>query len=268
MSHSIVTITAVDEIVTVGSDGAAQHVFTIRNDTGAPIKVGIQVLADAPVENDWLTVDQPERELGDNAADQVTVSVKTPAGLAAGRYTYRIRVYSVKQPGEAFTEGEKVAFEVKEKAKVTVQEVSPKKCSWCIPAAIVAAVLVLGVAGYFAYDKIFAKKPEEDRIVMKDYGGWQLTSAINDLVKKGLVFDAKNLKTAWKDAKSVSKVIDQTPPPGEKVKPNTPVAFTVGRSKTGHIFSAHQLKALQTQNPQILMQIKRAQPRAIAPETE
>ena len=265
MSHSIVTITAVDEIVTVGSDGAAQHVFTIRNDTGAPIKVGIQVLADAPVEDDWLTVDQPERELGDNAADQVTVSVKTPAGLAAGRYTYRIRVYSVKQPGEAFTEGEKVAFEVKEKAKGTVREVSPKKCSWCIPAAIVAAVLVLGVGGYFAYDKIFR---ESDTIELTKYEGWQLTNAINDLVKKGLVFDAKNLKTAWKDAKSVSKVIDQTPPPGEKVKPNTPVAFTVGRSKTGHIFSAHQLKALQTQNPQILMQIKRAQPRAIAPETE
>ncbi len=268
MSHSIVTITAVDEIVTVGSDGTAQHVFTIRNDTGAPIKVGIQVLADEPVSSDWLSVDQPERELDENSADQVTVSVNAPASLGPGRYAYRIRVYSIKQPGEEFTEGEKVAFEVEGKTQAPVEAAAPKKCGWCIPAAIVAAVLVLGVGGYFIYDKLVPDKPVAKMIEVTDYNNWQLTSAINDLVKKGLVFDAENLKSVWKDAKSVSKVIDQQPKAGEKVKPNTPVAFTVGKDKSGYILNLQQAKILKLANPQIFMQIKGTQIRAIEPESE
>ncbi|WP_457666904.1 PASTA domain-containing protein [Thiolapillus sp.] len=265
MSHSIVTITAVDEIVAVGADGVAKHVFTIRNDTGAPIKVGIQVLADDPVDNEWIAVDQPERELGENAADQVTVSVKPPTDMAAGRYTYRIRVYSIKQPGEAYTEGEKVAFEIKEKAKAVVQEAPHRKCGWCVPAAIVAAVLVLGGAGYIVYDKFFTP---DDTIPMKGYTGWRLVDAIKDLNAKGLVFDAANLKTVWKDANSVSKVIDQKPLKDEKVKPGTPVTFTVGKSKTGFIFNAQEVKILKMKNPQILMQIKKFHTRAIEPESE
>lgn len=268
MSHSIVTITAVDEIVKVGSDGAAQHVFTIRNDTGAPIKVGIQVLADEPVSSDWLSVDEPERELDENAADQVTVSVNAPPDLAPGRYAYRIRVYSIKQPGEEFTEGEQVAFEVAEKARAPVEVVETKKCGWCIPAAIVAAVLVLGVGGYFVYDKFVDNKPVAKMIAVKDYHNWQLTSAINDLVKKGLVFDAENLKTVWKDAKSVSRVIDQQPKPGEKVLPHTSVAFTVGKDKSGYILNLQQAKVLKLANPKIFMQIKGSQIRAIEPESE
>ena len=155
MSTSIVTITAVDELVAVDKDGTAQHVFTIRNDTGAPVQIGIQALVDTPVSEEWVTVDKPERELGENDADQVTVSLKVPADLEEGRYTYRIRVYSIKQPGEAFSEGEPVVFELTRAVEEKKEPENNAKCGWCIPVAIAVGVLILGIGGYFTYSLIF-----------------------------------------------------------------------------------------------------------------
>lgn len=265
MSTSIVTITTVDEIVTVGNDGTAQHVFTIRNDTGAPVRVGIQTVVDAPVSKEWISVDKPERELGENDADQVSVTVKAPGDLAAGRYTYRIRVYSVKQPGEAFTEGESVAFEIAGKVEEKPEPVKEKKkCGWCIPVAIVVAVLVLGAGGYFVYENF----NKGELIEVTDYSGWQLNKAITNIVKVGLTFSAVDLKSKWIDAKSVSKVVDQSPKPEELVKPDTPVSLTVGEDKRGYIFTPLQAKTMQKANPKVFLQIKHFQTRMIEPESE
>ena len=143
---SIVSITAVTNHVEC-ADGHAEHVFTIRNTTGGPLRIGSKVLVDTPAQSEWLQIDGPaERDLGENAADQLTVRIHVGDDVPSGQYTYRLLIFSTRSPGEQFTEGETVAFEVPQRATASVKK-SPARCSWCIPVAIAAGVLLLGGLG-------------------------------------------------------------------------------------------------------------------------
>ena len=143
---SIVSITAVTNHVEC-ADGQAEHVFTIRNTTGSPLRVGSKVLVDTPAQSEWLQIDGPaERDLGENAADQLTVRIHAGDDVPSGQYTYRLLVFSTRSPGEQFTESETVAFEVPQRATASVKK-SPARCGWCIPVAIAAGVLLLGGLG-------------------------------------------------------------------------------------------------------------------------
>jgi len=148
---SIVSITAVTNHVTCGADGGAVHVFTIRNTTDRPLRVGAKTLMDAPAQAGWVQIDGPaERDLGESAADQVTVRIHAGEDVPPGKYTYRLLIFSTRSPGEQFTEGETVAFEVPQR-EMTGVKTPPTRCSWCIPVAIVAGVLLLGGLGLWLF---------------------------------------------------------------------------------------------------------------------
>ena len=144
MATSIVTIDAPDKVVTCDAEGKTQHVFNVKNTSDRALTIGAKVLVGAPTQQEWLHVEAPaEQELAVNVLTQIPVRIQVPVDCKAGRYTYRLLVYSVRKAGEEFTEGEAVAFEVTERAAEAPPPPTPR-CRWCIPVAIFAAVLVIG----------------------------------------------------------------------------------------------------------------------------
>jgi hypothetical protein len=105
-------------------------------------------LPEAPAPEGWFSIDGPERELGPQETDQITVKVRVPAGSASGKYKFRLLVFSAERgrSGEDFTEGPLVALEV---PGASVPEV-PSKAGfpWWV---VVVAALVLGLGGAVAW---------------------------------------------------------------------------------------------------------------------
>jgi hypothetical protein len=145
---SIVTIKEVKGMVTCADNGTAEHVFNVKNATNKALKIGMQLSMSEPVHEEWLKIEEPtEHSLDVETMTQVSVKIQVPPDCAPGKYGYRLRVFDPDQPGEIYTDGDMVYFEVPEKKAAVVEkaETGPKKFKWWIPAAIAAAVVVIGV---------------------------------------------------------------------------------------------------------------------------
>jgi eukaryotic-like serine/threonine-protein kinase len=144
---SIVSITAVADTVTCPAGGSVEHAFNVTNSSGAALSLGARVLADKPAQEGWFAVGgKAERDLADQATDQITVAAQVPKDAAPGKYTFRLLVFSMRRPGEDFTEGPTVAIEVPAPDRPVSGPTPPPPFPWWI-VAVVAAVLVLAIGG-------------------------------------------------------------------------------------------------------------------------
>ena len=90
---AIATITPVTDTLDCSAGESTSFQFTVSNTSGGRLRIGVEVSADGDV-GPWLTVAEPiERDLDDQAADTVSVAVNVPEDSAAGKYTFRLRVY-------------------------------------------------------------------------------------------------------------------------------------------------------------------------------
>lgn len=145
---SIVTIKEVKGVVKCDEDGRAEQVFNIKNATNKTIKIGMRLSMSKPVSEEWVQVDGPtEHVLNVEQMTQVSVKIQVPPDCNPGKYSYRLRVFDPDQPGEVFTDGDPVYFEVPVKTDEVVikDDDSKKPFKWWIPAAIAAALVVIGV---------------------------------------------------------------------------------------------------------------------------
>lgn len=173
----IVTITQPADTVRCGPDGRAEYVFTIHNISDAALRVGAQIQVDEPTQKSWLNIQGPsERDLGENASEQITVQAQVPPDTDPGKYKFRLLVYSVRRPGEDYTEGETVALEVPPKEKKPEPAPPPRKFPWWIPAAVVAVLLIGGIIGWLLWPKgievpsVVGKPLAEARTILQDAG--------------------------------------------------------------------------------------------------
>jgi hypothetical protein len=146
---NIVTIKEVKGMVTCADDRTAEHVFNVKNATDKVLKVGLHLSMDDPKQEGWLKIEgAAEQELDLETMTQVSVKIQVPADGDPGKYSYRLRVFDPDMPGENYTDGDPVYFEVPDrKEKTEPQEVGGKQpFKWWIPAAIAAGVIVVGVA--------------------------------------------------------------------------------------------------------------------------
>jgi hypothetical protein len=144
---NIVTIKEVKSVVQCADDGTAEHVFNVKNATDSTLQVGMQLSTSEPTETEWLSIEGPaERELEVETMTQVAVKIQAPPECAPGKYSFRLRVFDPQSPGERFTDGETVYFEV---SKTVAEPTAPppqKKIRWWIPASIaVGVILVAGI---------------------------------------------------------------------------------------------------------------------------
>lgn len=141
---TIVTIKEVKNVVTCTDKGTAEHVFNVKNATGKTIQISMQTAVSDAAASPWITIDgASDRELDADTITQVNVKIKVPSDCPPGRYGYRLRVFDPKNPGEHYTDGEMVFFDVPEKIPEPVKVPKKgKKFNW-IPMAVAAGVLVL-----------------------------------------------------------------------------------------------------------------------------
>jgi len=175
---SIVTITTATETVRCDADGQGVHVFNISNTSGAPIRVGTKILVEGSAQEQWLQIEgASERDLDEKGADQLSVRIKAQKGTAAGRYRFRLLVFSVKNPGEDFSESPTVAFEIPEPKSGTKEPAVVKPpFPWWIPAVVVGVLVVGGLAWWFMSNGEEPRPPvvEKPRPVEADLSGvWQ-----------------------------------------------------------------------------------------------
>ena len=121
---NIVTIKEVKSVVQCADDGTTEHVFNVKNTTDSALKVGLQISTSEPTETEWLSIDGPaEREFEVETMTQISVKIQAP--------------------GERFTDGETVYFEVSDKAVEPAPKPPKKKVKWWIAAAVAAGVILV-----------------------------------------------------------------------------------------------------------------------------
>ena len=86
-----------------------------------------------------------EHELDVETMTQVSVKIQVPSDCAPGKYSYRLRVYDPNDPGDNYTDGDPVYFEVGEKKEVVKEKkkIDKKSFKWWIPVAIAAGVVLV-----------------------------------------------------------------------------------------------------------------------------
>ena len=141
---NIVTIKEVKSVVKCADDGTGEHVFNVKNAMDSALKVGMQISASDPTQAQWLSIDGPtEHELEVETMTQVSVKIQVPPDCAPGKYSFRLRVFDPQSPGERFTDGETVHFEVSKTVVGPTPEPDKKPFKWWIPAAIAAGLIVV-----------------------------------------------------------------------------------------------------------------------------
>ncbi len=167
---NIVTIKEVKGVVTCADDGSAEHVFNVKNATDGMLRIGLQISGFESEQAQWLTIDGPtERELEIDTMTQVSVAIQAPPECAPGRYSYRLRAFDRKDPGERFTDGETVYFEVPEKPVEPAKKPTKKPLNWLIPAAIAAGVVLVAVI-IFLVVRPGSKDPNPDKVQTARFG--------------------------------------------------------------------------------------------------
>jgi hypothetical protein len=152
---SIVTIKEVKGVVACTDDGTAEHVFNVKNATDKALRVCMQLSIDEPVSAKWLQLEgSTEHELDVETMTQVSVKIQVPSDCAPGKYSYRLRVYDPNNPGDDYTDGDPVYFEVgekKEKESPIAGPKTPRKTRLALGIGAVALTLALSVIVVFVF---------------------------------------------------------------------------------------------------------------------
>jgi len=236
---SIVTIKEVKGMVTCAEDGTAEHVFNVKNATNKALKIGTQLSMSDPVHEDWLNIEGPaEHTLDVETMTQVSAKIRVPADCAPGKYSYRLRVFDPDQPGEVYTDGDPVYFEVPPKKAPVAEKAAtgPQKFKWWIPAAIAAAVVIVGVVVWL----VWPAGVELPDFTQKE---WDQAKAVKFL-------QDNNLKPAIElqadpNPRAEREILDQAPPPGTKAKAGETVTLKIAGVKVPPLEKLSLSSALQ-----------------------
>lgn len=179
---SIATIKESTENVACDAQGQGTHVFTVTNVSGDDLRMGFQILANAPASSDWFeVVGENERSFGAAATDQVNVTANLPADASPQKFTFKLLAFSTVKgrSDEDYSEGPIVSFEKPEPTGPVVKPppADKKPFPWWIVAVAVVVLLIGG--GLTAFLLSGHKVPE--------VAGMTVADATAALEKAGLV---------------------------------------------------------------------------------
>jgi beta-lactam-binding protein with PASTA domain len=216
MPFATITSVAGAEKVTCQAGQSMDCAFTVTSESRGPIRISLQVLAEAATKKEWLkVVGAHERDLPASGNEPVTVRISVPADAEPGKYPFRLRAYDPDDP-EQSAESPAVAAEVPTPVvKPPVTQTPEKHFPWWI-VAVAAVVLVIG-GGVTWYLLSGPKVP-----ALKDM---RLDAAVDQLEKAGLqAGDVTEQVTGSADA---GVVLDQSPEPGAEAEKGSKVDLTI-----------------------------------------
>ncbi len=235
---SIVTIKEVKGVVKCNEDGAAEHVFNVKNATDKMLKIGMHLFASEPVKEEWLQIDGPtEYALNVEQMTQVSVKIQVPPDCKPGKYSYHLRVFDPDQPGNVYAKGDSVYFEVplKKDDDIKVNIVTPKK-KWWIPVAITVGVIIIGLVVW----QILPKKFEMPDFTQEE---WTQEKAEKFLEDNKITYFLELQSDP--DPMSGRQILGQTPPAGSKIKKEENVTLKIAGTQVPPLQNLSLSAALQ-----------------------
>jgi hypothetical protein len=107
----VFAVTASTERLRLDSAGRGEVSFTISNTEKRLLRSRVKVQPLGAARADWFSLaGEPDRDLAPDATHQVTVRIAAPA-TATGTFTFQLRVVSIDNPDEDWTDGPVTAFE-------------------------------------------------------------------------------------------------------------------------------------------------------------
>ena len=142
----VFAVTASTDRLRLDASGRGEVSFTISNTEKRLLRSRVRVQPLGAARADWFSLaGEADRDLAPDATHQVTVRVAAPA-TAAGTFTFQLRVVSIDNPDEDWTDGPVTAFEAAGAAK------PPNgKFPWWILLVVGAVVLIAGGVAAFIF---------------------------------------------------------------------------------------------------------------------
>jgi len=194
-------------------EGRAELKLTVNvaNMTANRLRVRVVPKALGGTQLSWLSINEPlERDFAVQESHQFLVSIRTPTGVAAGSYCFRLDAVSVDKPNTIFTVGPEILFELKHNTPPP----PPKPFNWFWVLAG-AAVVIAGIGVWLLWPK---------GIIVPDVTKQTLESAKNTLTNLQFNVDVTYQTTG---TNAPNTVIDQDPHGGTRAKTNTTVILII-----------------------------------------
>jgi len=135
----VFAVTASTDRLRLDGAGRGEVSFTISNTERRLLRSRVKVQPLGAARADWFSLaGEADRDLAPDATHQVTVRIAAPA-TATGTFTFQLRVVSIDNPDEDWTDGPATAFEAAGAAKP-----AGGKFPWWILVVVGAVVLVAG----------------------------------------------------------------------------------------------------------------------------
>jgi len=144
----VFAVTASTDRLRLDASGRAEVSFTISNTAKRLLRSRVKVQPLGAAGADWFSLaGEADRDLAPDATHQVTVRIAAPA-TAAGTFTFQLRVVSIDNPDEDWTDGPATAFEAAGVAKP-----AGGKFPWWILVVVGAVVLIAGGVAAFVFTR-------------------------------------------------------------------------------------------------------------------
>jgi PASTA domain len=147
---SIVDITVPRGAVTPDKQGRAEITFTVSNVSNRPLRSRAKVVSEGPAQ--FKISGEVERPFLVGGVQAYTVALTIAPGTPPGNYKFHLLVMDTANPGEDFTDGPPVGYDVSPPDKPT-----PPRIPWWI--FLVAGVVLLALIGVLTY--VFWPKSKE-----------------------------------------------------------------------------------------------------------
>lgn len=210
----------------------AQHLFTVTNISGGPLRIGTRVV-DSTLPGE-LTVSGPkERDLAINESCQIAIDINVPPEADAGLYLCRLLAFDTKATGDRFSYSPTVACRVEARPKQSPPP-QPIRFPYWIAFAC-AALLCVGIVAYTLVPS---------GAVVPDVAGMSRQAANEILEQAGWSFVTEYQSD---NAIPADIVVRQSPAAGERAdQDDTSIALVVNRASVPDLVGQEIEAALET----------------------
>ncbi len=226
------TVKLVSSLADAKAPRTGSVVYSVNNKASDTRAGRLSVQAVGQTKAEWFTIEgEQERKFDPANSETVSVKLSVPGDVAAGNYSFRLRVVAVNDPDNDFADGPSATAEVA--APVDTGGGGIKPWVWIV-AALVLLVIIGGALFYFLHKPSGETPPPEPTVTATATATTAATAPVPDLSGHTLA-EAKTLAVDFKvnsvpgavGGKPPTTVISQIPAAGTVQTKGFPIEVTV-----------------------------------------
>lgn len=195
--------------------------FTVFNKSDQAVVARVLIYVsddDTAADESWFSIQgEQERAVPPEGAEHYVVRIVVPEAVTAGSYTFRFDAADVEDVNERHVAGPTVRVQVPEVKQKTMT------CPWCIPAAIVALVVI--AVAVVAYLLLW----EDDVVEIPPVQDLTEEAAVAELEEAGFIVTVVEQES---DTVPPDVAIETDPPAGDAVEQDSEISLLVSTGPT------------------------------------